>query len=415
MFRELHPNIRARILIQFLSKIIGSMIFPFIAIYFSMEISSSIAGILLMINVIIQFLAGMYGGHLADIIGRKKLMVTGEFLKVIAFLGMVLCNSPFFHSPWITFVMLLIIGVSQGLINPAGEAMLIDVSTPENRSFMYSVSYWANNLSMMIGIMVGGWFFVDYLFSLLLALFIMSCVTAWLTLSLISETLQQNTLTHKESFGLISMFKNYGQVLHDYRFLLYTIGGIAVMSIEFQRSNYISVRLAEDFQALLVSLGPFGHISLNGVQILSILTAVNTLFIVLFTVPIAKWVTKRAQQPIMYVGFALFSIGFAICAFATNLTILLLATAILSIGELLYVPTRQTILAAIVDDNKRGAYMAFNGIIFQIGKMIGSISLVFAPIIGKFGMSAFTILLGMLSIVFSAVALKTGWKKVLAK
>ncbi|MBC1947991.1 MFS transporter [Listeria welshimeri] len=415
MFRELHPNIRARILIQFLSKIIGSMIFPFIAIYFSMEISSSIAGILLMINVIIQFLAGMYGGHLADIIGRKKLMVTGEFLKVIAFLGMVLCNSPFFHSPWITFVMLLIIGVAQGLINPAGEAMLIDVSSPENRSFMYSVSYWANNLSMMIGIMVGGWFFVDYLFSLLLALFIMSCVTAWLTLSLISETLQQNTLTHKESFGLISMFKNYGQVLHDYRFLLYTIGGIAVMSIEFQRSNYISVRLAEDFQPLLVSLGPFGHISLNGVQILSILTAVNTLFIVLFTVPIAKWVTKRAQQPIMYVGFALFSIGFAICAFATNLTILLLATAILSIGELLYVPTRQTILAAIVDDNKRGAYMAFNGIIFQIGKMIGSISLVFAPIIGKFGMSAFTILLGMLSIVFSAVALKTGWKKVLAK
>lgn len=208
MFRELHPNIRARILIQFLSKIIGSMIFPFIAIYFSMEISSSIAGILLMINVIIQFLAGMYGGHLADIIGRKKLMVTGEFLKVIAFLGMVLCNSPFFHSPWITFVMLLIIGVAQGLINPAGEAMLIDVSTPENRSFMYSVSYWANNLSMMIGIMVGGWFFVDYLFSLLLALFIMSCVTAWLTLSLISETLQQNTLTHKESVGLISMFKN---------------------------------------------------------------------------------------------------------------------------------------------------------------------------------------------------------------
>lgn len=62
MFRELHPNIRARILIQFLSKVIGSMIFPFMAIYFSMEINSSIAGVLLMINVFAQFLAGMYGG-----------------------------------------------------------------------------------------------------------------------------------------------------------------------------------------------------------------------------------------------------------------------------------------------------------------------------------------------------------------
>ncbi|MBC2151299.1 MFS transporter [Listeria innocua] len=415
MFKELHPNIRARILIQFLSKIIGSMIFPFMAIYFSMEINSKIAGILLMINVLAQFLAGMYGGHLADIIGRKKLMVAGELLKVFAFLGMVLCNSPIFHSPWITFVMLLLIGVAQGLINPAGEAMLIDVSTPENRSFMYSVSYWANNLSMMIGIIVGGWFFVDYLFPLLVALFIMSFVTAWLTISLISETLKQKAVLKKGSYGLVGMLKNYGQVLHDYRFLLYTIGGIAVMSIEFQRSNYISVRLAEDFQALLVHFGSLGNITLNGVQIVSVLTAVNTLFIVLFTVPVARFVTKRAQQPIMYVGFTLFAIGFAVCAFANNLAVLLLATAVLSIGELLYVPTRQTILAAIVDDDRRGAYMAFNGIIFQIGKMIGSVSLVFAPFIGKYGMAAFTILLGVLSIVFSATALKSGWKKVLAK
>ncbi|MBC1482887.1 MFS transporter [Listeria sp. FSL L7-1509] len=415
MFRELHPNIRARILIQFLSKVIGSMIFPFMAIYFSMEINSGVAGILLMINVFVQFVAGIYGGHLADIIGRRKLMLTGEVLKVFAFLGMVLCNSTLYHSPWLTFVMLLIIGVAQGLINPAGEAMLIDVSTPENRAFMYSISYWANNLSMLIGIMVGGWFFVGHLFPLLVALFIMSFVTAWLTFSLISETLKQKKTLKKGSYGLLEMFKSYGQVLHDYRFLLYTVGGIAIMSIEFQRSNYISVRLAEDVHNLLVNLGPLGAIPLNGVQIVSVLTAVNTLFIVLFTVPIARWVTKRAQQPIMYVGFGLFAIGFAVCAFANSLLVLLLATAVLSIGELLYVPTRQTILALIVDDNKRGAYMAFNGIIFQIGKMIGSVSLVFAPFIGKYGMGIFTILLGVVAIGFSAIALKSGYEKVLAK
>ncbi|EFS02591.1 major facilitator superfamily permease [Listeria seeligeri FSL S4-171] len=415
MFRELHPNIRARILIQFLSKIIGSMIFPFLAIYFTMEINSSVAGVLLLINVFVQFVAGIYGGHLADVIGRRKLMITGEVLKVFAFLGMVLCNSPFFHSPWITFAMLLIIGVAQGLVNPAGEAMLIDVSTPENRAFMYSISYWANNLSMLIGIMVGGWFFVDYLFPLLVALLIMSFVTAWLTIILISETLERKLVPEKGSYGLLEMFKSYGQVLHDYRFLLYTIGGIAVMSIEYQRGNYISVRLAEDFQHFLVNFGPLGEVNLNGVQIVSVLTAVNTLFIVLFTVPIARWVTKRAQQPIMYVGFSLFAIGFAVCAFANSLIVLLIATAVLSIGELLYVPTRQTILATIVDDNKRGAYMAFNGIIFQIGKMIGSVSLVFAPFIGKYGMGIFTIALGIVAIGFSAIALKSGLEKVWIK
>lgn len=391
------------------------MIFPFLAIYFTMEINSSVAGVLLLINVFVQFVAGIYGGHLADVIGRRKLMITGEVLKVFAFLGMVLCNSPFFHSPWITFAMLLIIGVAQGLVNPAGEAMLIDVSTPENRAFMYSISYWANNLSMLIGIMVGGWFFVDYLFPLLVALLIMSFVTAWLTIILISETLERKLVPEKGSYGLLEMFKSYGQVLHDYRFLLYTIGGIAVMSIEYQRGNYISVRLAEDFQHFLVNFGPLGEVNLNGVQIVSVLTAVNTLFIVLFTVPIARWVTKRAQQPIMYVGFSLFAIGFAVCAFANSLIVLLIATAVLSIGELLYVPTRQTILATIVDDNKRGAYMAFNGIIFQIGKMIGSVSLVFAPFIGKYGMGIFTIALGIVAIGFSAVALKSGLEKVWIK
>lgn len=96
MFRELHPNIRARILIQFLSKVIGSMIFPFMAIYFSREINSSVAGFLLMINVLVQFLAGMYGGHLADIIGRKKLMVTGELLKCLPFSGWYYAIPPCF-------------------------------------------------------------------------------------------------------------------------------------------------------------------------------------------------------------------------------------------------------------------------------------------------------------------------------
>lgn len=263
--------------------------------------------------------------------------------------------------------------------------------------------------------MVGGWFFVDYLFPLLVALLIMSFVTAWLTIILISETLERKVVPEKGSYGLLEMFKSYGQVLHDYRFLLYTIGGIAVMSIEYQRGNYISVRLAEDFQHFLVNFGPLGEVNLNGVQIVSVLTAVNTLFIVLFTVPIARWVTKRAQQPIMYVGFSLFAIGFAVCAFANSLIVLLIATAVLSIGELLYVPTRQTILATIVDDNKRGAYMAFNGIIFQIGKMIGSVSLVFAPFIGKYGMGIFTIALGIVAIGFSAVALKSGLEKVWIK
>lgn len=72
MFKSLHPNIRIRIYTSFLSRVIGSMIFPFMAIYFTYQINATIAGILLMINIAVQFIAGLYGGYLADLVGRKK-------------------------------------------------------------------------------------------------------------------------------------------------------------------------------------------------------------------------------------------------------------------------------------------------------------------------------------------------------
>ncbi|MGG3944061.1 hypothetical protein ABEV54_21840 [Peribacillus psychrosaccharolyticus] len=57
MFKELHPNIRTRIYLSFLSKVVSSMIFPFMAIYFTEKINAETASILLIINIAVQFLA----------------------------------------------------------------------------------------------------------------------------------------------------------------------------------------------------------------------------------------------------------------------------------------------------------------------------------------------------------------------
>lgn len=407
MFKELHPNIRARILIQFLSKVIGSMIFPFMAIYFANALNSGIAGVLVMIHVIFQFISGIYGGHLTDLLGRRRLMIIGEWVKVIAYLGMLLANSPMLHSAWITFIMMLAVSIAQGMINPAADAMLIDVSTPKNRAFMYSISYWANNLSILIGVMIGGWFFQSHFFLLLIALFILSLVTTFLTITKLTETMAPTqTRVVRSHYTLKSMFKNYQQVMIDKRFLLFTIAGIAIMSVEFQRNNYISVRLAEELQQVFLHFGSFGAIAIDGIKLLSLLTAVNTLMIVLFTGPIAKFVTKRPQEKIMYIGFGLFTFGYAITAFSNQVWLLFTATVVFSIGELLYVPTRQTILAAIIDQKKRGSYMAFNGIIFQLGKLVASLSLTISPLIGKYGMATLILLLGVSGILITKQSLE---------
>lgn len=406
MFKELHPNIRVRIYTSFMSRVVGSTIFPFMAIYFTKEINATVAGILLLIQVATQFLSSLYGGHLADTVGRKKMMIIGEWMNVLAFLGLILANSPWFTSPWITFVMLILISISMGFINPAAEAMLIDVSTKENRTLMYSINYWAVNLSMMLGLIVGGWFFESHFFELLICLFAMSFLTLWMTMALIEETYKlPESVEKKDSFSLKKIGQSYQMVIRDIKFLLFTLGGIAILSIEFQRNNFIAIRLQEDFKSMLVAFGDNFTFSLSGVKLLSLLTVENTLIIVLLTTITAKIIKNKSQTLIMYTGFILFGLGYAVLAFSNNIYVLIIAVVVLSIGELMYVPTRQTILAELVDDSRRGAYMAFNGVVIQVGKIFGVLGIMLGEIISNIGMGIVYALFSLIGIVLTQAAI----------
>ncbi|MRX72434.1 MFS transporter [Bacillus lacus] len=382
---KLNKNIKLRIFISFLTRVNGTMIFPFMAIYFTAALGPVTASMMLVTQVAVQFAASIYGGHWADVMGRKKLMMIGEMVKTAAFMGMLLCNTPYWSSAWGTFFMLLLIGISQGLIMPASEAMLIDVSTKEIRSFMYSVNYWATNLAFMIGIAAGGWLYKDYFYELLISLVIMSFLTLWMTGALLTETYRP-AAGKKAEAGFRSLWGSYRSVMADTPFLLFTLAGIAILSLEFQRNNFVAVRLEEEIQSAAYFTWLGGGIELDGVKLLSLLTIENTLLIVLLTAAAAKWLQNKSEELYMYVGFILFGLGFGIMCFAADFYLLALSVFILSIGELIYVPTRQSLLADMIDESKRGAYMAFNGFVFQIGKMFGALGIVVGKTVGATGM-----------------------------
>lgn len=68
-----------------------------------------------------------------------------------------------------------------GPSKPAVEAMLIDVSGPDTRKAIYRINYWSNNLAISVAGMIGGFFFSDYLFELLLVASVMSLVALLVT------------------------------------------------------------------------------------------------------------------------------------------------------------------------------------------------------------------------------------------
>nr|WP_245872840.1 MFS transporter [Deinococcus planocerae] len=163
--------------------------------------------------------------------------------------------------------------------------------------------------------------------------------------------------------GLAPLARSYAQVVGDRAFLLFLVGFVLLMTIEFGRGNFIPVHLAHLFQPQ-TALG----VRLDGVQAMSVLTAVNTVMIVALTVPVSTWVKGRDLTRLMAVGFALFAAGFAVLNASLSLPVLIAASVLLSLGELLYVPTRQTLLADMVPVDRRGAYLAVSGQTFTVGK-----------------------------------------------
>ena len=88
MWQTLHPNIKIRIITSFLARLVGGAIFPLLAVYFAEHLGAGVAGLLLAALVAVQFAAGLYGGHLADLWGRRRtllldLWIMWQTLKIV--------------------------------------------------------------------------------------------------------------------------------------------------------------------------------------------------------------------------------------------------------------------------------------------------------------------------------------------
>ncbi|UFU00251.1 MFS transporter [Radiobacillus kanasensis] len=398
-FRDFHPNIKLRIIFGFFSEIIGSMIFPFMAIYFAVHFGEKLTGILLIVNIIVGALVGFYGGYLSDIMGRKKLMVIAEVLRAASLIVMTLANSPWFESPTLTFFMFLVGSICWGIEGPATDAMLIDVSKPQERKLMYAIMYWSGNLSIALGGAVGAFLFEDFLFYLLIGMTIMSVVLAFVLIFFIEESFfPEQAAKQQEKTGKFQVFtdilKSYKTVATDKVFILFVIAGLFIQSLEFQLTNYIAVRLHED-----MPIQDVFRWSIDGLQMTGILRTENTVLVVIFAALVTKLIHKYKDKHIFLISVVLFTIGYTAISYFDNIWILFAAMIIATIGELMRVPVQQSYMAAIPPDDKRSSYMAVNAFTYQGSMILASLSVTLGAYLSKEMMSMFLLLTGIIGFV----------------
>lgn len=402
-FRDFHRNVKLRLIISFFTGTVSHMIFPFIAIYFSEKLNPVLAGLNVTLSLIIGMLTSMIAGYYADRIGRRKLLVTAEALAVAAYCLMAMFNSPWMESAWATFFLTMLNSVFWGMMGPAGDAMVMDVTEPESRKYVYRIQYWGNNLSIALTGLIGAFLFKAYLFEMLAAAALLSLAALIVTVLCIHETYRPAP-EMKLGAGLLENFgnmgRNYFSVLKDSTFVIFTVASILITSVEFHLANYVGVRLELEMHQV-----PFLSWKLDGIEMLGILRTENTLIIVLFSLFMGFVMRKFSDKSMLVTGVALYVLGYSYLAYSNSPWVLIACMLLASIGELINVPVHQSIMAYIIPDHARSSYMAVRGITFQLSILLGGIGVAFVGIapswlmaaaIGAVGAVGFVMLLSVL-------------------
>ncbi|MEV7724410.1 MFS transporter [Streptomyces sp. NPDC087917] len=383
--RELHPNIRLRLGVGFVQRLLGIMLMPLMVIHLAALYGAATAGVLTLVVAVCGIAANFLGGHLADVHGRKPPMVVGEIGATLTFALLALANSPWWQSGAATFVLFLLNTCLASAATPAADAMMIDVSSPENRTLVYTINYWSINMAFTAGALIGGFFYGDHFALLLTAAAVLSALTALVTWRWIAESAPESA--KERAAGVPAMVRGYLAVARDGVFLRLMVAATLTRAVEVQIGYYIAVRLADEFPEQALTGLERWFPAVDGVGMLGILRAVNTALVVALALFAGSLFHRLSQRVRLHAGLAVFTAGYMVLAVSNSGWILIAAAVLMTLGEIANVPVKQAILADLVDPAARTKYLAAYGLNARVGLLVGSLCVTVGAFLPPVGMS----------------------------
>ncbi|MFG2714951.1 MFS transporter [Streptomyces goshikiensis] len=384
-FRDLHPNIRLRICVGFVQRLLSVMLMPLLIIHLAALYGAATAGALTLAVAAAGIASNFIGGHLADVYGRRPLLVAGELGATVCFALLALANSPWWSSGVATFVLFLANTCAAQLATPAADAMMVDVSTPESRPLVYTINYWSINVAFTVGALIGGFLYDGHFTQLLTGAAAVCALTTAVIWRWISETAPA---TGKDvATGPRAMLRGYLAVGCDRLFLRQLTAAALIAAVEMQIGYYIAVRLSDEFpRQTLATLGSWAP-AVDGVAILGILRAVNAALVVALVLAAKSLLGRASERTRLYAGIAAFTAGYMVWAVSNDAWVLIGAAVLLTLGEIASIPVRQTLLADLVPAQARTKYMAAYALNARAGLLIAALCVTVGAFVPALGMS----------------------------
>ncbi|MCB2291303.1 MFS transporter [Clostridium sp. CS001] len=382
-----YKGLPKEIYIIFISKIINAMgcfVMPLLTLILTEKIglSKEISGMYISVSGLLFIPASIIGGKLTDFIGRKTVIIIFDFLSAMLY---IVCG---FMDPSINMIyVLMLASTSMVIASPAHDALIADLTTPENRDGSYALCYMGWNIGFAIGPILGGLLYENHM----PLIFIGDALTALLSLGLIAffikETIhltkqdvkeKNRNLETREEGSIISVLLKRPILIY---FALCTFGYNFVYS---QWSFMMPIHSNQNFLS-------------QGAKYYGLMAGFNGLVVMIFT-PLVTRASRNAKHiRKMIYGGLLYAFGFGMLGVLNTLPFFFVSVFIFTLGEIILAISVTPFIANHTPMSHRGRMNAILPIIFGMGYTLGPITM--GKALGYISIESAWLVLGMIAIV----------------
>lgn len=336
---DVDPPLRPVVIVTFAVAFATSGFWSFMAIWAIDELGASSRQLAVgfLAGAMTAGVVGYLGGHLSDHLGRRRLMLTGE--------AGLLAMAPLFTLVGDNIVLGLCLMVLTGAVasigSSVGQALVADLVPAERHEAGYAATRVAANLGVVLGpptgslfLVVGGWTMLFLGVSLLAAV-------AWMLAYRLLPRRGAFTPDAPPSRGSMRV------ITRDRIFLVFLVSSLFAWIVYVAYETVLPVSLVDTHDLEPATWG--------------LLVAINPLLVTLFQLRLTRRAERVAAAPKLVVAMLLMGLPFLLFEVSSAIPVIAFMIVLFVVGEMLWVPTSQSVVAGLAPADLRGAYMGAFG------------------------------------------------------
>src|SRR5574340_253627 len=340
--------------VGFIDGVGGTLLFPFFSLYITekFNVGMTQAGMILGLFSIFGLFGGMIGGALTDRFGRRYIIIIGLVFSAVSTLSLGLVKE------FATLIPLaVVVGLLSNFAGPAHDAMVADILPDHQRQEGFGILRVVANLAWIIGPTIGGIVAKQSYMTLFIMDAVISTIVAFLFFLFIPETKPAGEQIAHKAENIAATFKGYWQVLRDLAYVSFIVAGILMGLVYQQMYNSLSVYL-RDYHGI----EPQGY---------GFLLTISAITVILFQFTVTRLIKRRPPFLMMAFGTVFYMIGFSMFGWVEAYALFGAAIVVITIGEMIIMPTSQALAANFAPADMRGRYMAIFSLMWMDPATLG--------------------------------------------